>query len=92
MAAMVSVSLCQFDPRYLTLQACASVVCRVLGSPAMTLQEYLEGRAAGEPVPALDLVTLAVKLLTVSSCQAAYKYISCIKLYVVYITYVTRLW
>lgn len=32
---------------YVVLPATASVVCRVFGSTVMTLQEFLERRAAG---------------------------------------------
>ena len=35
----------------------------------MTLQEYLDHRAAGQAVPAIGFVTLAVKLLKVRACH-----------------------
>ena len=52
----------------LMLQTSVCMSCRVFGS-VMTLQEYLDHRAAGEAVPAIGLVTLAVKLFRVRPCQ-----------------------
>ena len=53
----------------LMLQTSACVSCRVFKSAVMTLQEYLDHRSTGEAVPAIGLVTLAVKLLKVRACH-----------------------
>lgn len=42
------------------------VDCRVFGAEVMTLREFLQRRAAGQSMPALDFRALALRLLQVS--------------------------
>lgn len=50
----------------LSLDLKVDVVCRVCGAGMITLKEFLQSRAAGQSMPALDFRALALRLLQVS--------------------------